>query len=438
MHDIILLQYAADQLSNIHDPSAIADLVRKAVGKNDRWRGQECINLVAAESPTSPSVRAMLASEIGIRASGGDIGPTNRFFSGMRHIDELESLCVELLKKTFRTHYADHRLMGGMAAVLAAYSAITSPGDSIITAPTIRGGDTSNRVNGPPGAIGLNIHDIPFHHHTSDIDLDRFRSQARKLEPAVTGLGMTLTLFPLPISELKEIISEWEGKLYFDAAHQLGLICSGLFQDPLREGADLMTGSSGKTFSGPQGGIIIWNDERWTAPITETIFPKLTGSHQINRVAALAIAATEMLKYGKIYMTQVVKNAQHLAKCLENHGIQVCYRERNYTRTHQLVIDSKPSHSGRAAAVRLEQANIIVNEMPLPWDSDFGAPSGIRLGTVEVTRRGMKEDEMEWIAEQIAKTLLHAQNPIATAHHVSDFMRNFKTIYYCHENGLPD
>jgi len=437
MHDADCLEKARTLLKQARSHSAMADLVTAAVARNAQWRGQQCINLVAAESPTSPGVRSLLSSEVGTRASGGHIGRAQRFFSGMKHIDELESLCVELLKMTFAARHADHRLMGGMSAVLTAYTALTRPSDTVMTVPLIRGGDTSNRHNGPPGVRGLRIWDIPFHHRSSDMDLERFEQIARYLKPSVIGLGMTLTLFALPIAEIKRIVSPWGGKVYFDAAHQLGLISAGLFQDPLQDGADLMTGSSGKTFSGPQGGIMAWNDNELTEPIHTAIFPTLTGSHQINRVAALAVAATELLEYGGAYMTQVVRNAQALARSLDNLGVTAFYREKGYTQTHQIVIDSKPFACGRDAVQRLEAANIIANEMPLPWDIDPTRESGIRLGTVEVTRLGMKETHMEWIARQITEVLLHRKDPTAVADAVIDFMKNHRTVYYCHEHGLP-
>ncbi|PHN30235.1 serine hydroxymethyltransferase [Pseudomonas sp. ICMP 460] len=437
MHDTECLQHASALLKEAQSHAAMAELVKTAVVRNELWRGQQCINLVAAESPTSPCVRALLSSEVGTRASGGHIGRDNRFFSGMKHIDELESLCVELLKVTLRAQHADHRLMGGMAAVLAAYTALARPEDNVMTVPVIRGGDTSNRTNGPPGVRGLKVWDIPFVHKTAEIDLTRFSEVAQTLKPALVGLGMTLTLFPLPVADIKRIVSPWGGKVYFDAAHQLGLVSAGMFQDPLAEGADLMTGSSGKTFSGPQGGVMVWNDGALTARLHDAIFPTLTGSHQINRVAALAVAATEMLEYGKTYMKQVVSNAQALAMHLDSRGVTAFYREQGYTRTHQIVIDSKPFASGREAVQRLTAANIITNEMPLPWDTDPYNETGIRLGSVEVTRLGMKAPEMAWIAEQIAKVLLHNADPMAIADSVIDFMKNHRTVYYCHENGLP-
>ncbi len=156
MHDADCLEKARTLLKQARSHSAMADLVTAAVARNAQWRGQQCINLVAAESPTSPGVRSLLSSEVGTRgtrASGGHIGRAQRFFSGMKHIDELESLCVELLKMTFAARHADHRLMGGMSAVLTTYTALTRPSDTVMTGPLIRGGDTSNRHNGPQGGI---------------------------------------------------------------------------------------------------------------------------------------------------------------------------------------------------------------------------------------------------------------------------------------------
>ena len=122
-----------------------------------------------------------------------------------------------------------------------------------------------------------------------------------------------------------------------DGAHQLGLIGGGQFQDPLREGACVMTGSAGKTFSGPQSGIIVWNDPELSVPITDAIFPTLAATHQVNRVAALAAAAAEFLAFGKDYMAQIAANAQALGKALHERGIRVLGDHKGYTRTHQVI-----------------------------------------------------------------------------------------------------
>src|SRR5437660_10739327 len=130
-----------------------------------------------------------------------------------------------------------------------------------------------------------------------------------------------MTLFPFPLQAISDIIAEWGGRVFFDGAHQLGLVAGCQFQDPLREGAAVMTGSAGKTFSGPQSGIIVWDDPALTEPLTHAIFPVLAATHQVNRVAALAASAAEMLAYGKEYIAQIVHNAQTLGAALGRHGI---------------------------------------------------------------------------------------------------------------------
>src|SRR5437899_6877889 len=140
-----------------------------------------------------------------------------------------------------------------------------------------------------------------------------------------------MTLFPFPLQAISDIIAEWGGRVFFDGAHQLGLIAGGQFQDPLHEGAVVMTGSAGKTFSGPQSGIIVWNDPDLTVPITDAIFPMLAATHQVNRVAALAVSAAEMLAFGKVYMAQIVRNAQALGAALARRGISVLGAHKGYT-----------------------------------------------------------------------------------------------------------
>ena len=130
-----------------------------------------------------------------------------------------------------------------------------------------------------------------------------------------------MTLFPLPVREIADIAEEWGGKVFFDGAHQLGLIAGGQFQDPLREGAAVMTGSAGKTFSGPQSGVMVWNDFELTPPLLDAVFPALAATHQVNRVAALAAAAAELLEFGPAYMAAIVANAQTLAHALHTRGV---------------------------------------------------------------------------------------------------------------------
>src|SRR5215831_11507878 len=256
VHDPQILAQAKAVLDACLTPRDMQEAVLGAVSRNEEWRGKRCINLLAPEAPTSPTVRALLSSEVGIRAAEGHIGPVNRWFAGTQHIDEIEALCVELLKRVFRARYADHRLVASMIGNMAVYTALTEPGDVIMSLTQPFGGHSSNRSDGPAGARGLSIVDIPFDPIELEVDLDLFRKMAPLVRPRLVALGASMTLFPFPLSAMQEIVAEWGGRLFFDGAHQLGLVAGGQFQDPLREGAAVMTGSAGKTFSGPQSGII--------------------------------------------------------------------------------------------------------------------------------------------------------------------------------------
>src|SRR3989440_1168986 len=323
IHDPEILAQAKAVLDACSSPQEMQEAVLVAVARNEEWRGKRCLNLLAPEAPTSPAVRALLSSEVGTRAAEGHIGPVNRWFAGTRHIDEIEALCVELLKKVFRARYADHRLVASMIGNLAVYTALTEPGDVIMSLTQPFGGYSSNRADGPAGVRGLKIVDAPFDPVELVVDLDLFRKLVPLVRPKVVALGASMTLFPFPLQEMQEVIAEWGGRLFFDGAHQLGLVAGGQFQDPLREGAAVMTGSAGKTFSGPQSGIMVWDDAQLTGPLTHVVFPVLAATHQVNRVAALAVAAAEMIAYGNAYMAQIVRNAQALGAALAHRDIPV-------------------------------------------------------------------------------------------------------------------
>ena len=439
VHDQEVLGKARSILGATESPRAWAQAVVEAVKKNEEWRGERCINLLAPEAPTSPMVRALLSSEIGTRAAEGNIGRVNRWFAGTQYIDEVEALCVELLKVAFRCNYADHRLMGSMLGNMAVYHALAQPGDVIMSAPQPFGGHSSNRSDGPAGMRGLKIFDVPFNVEELDVDLDAFAKAARQHRPKLVVMGMSMTLFPLPVREMSQIIAEWGGQFVFDGAHQAGLIAGGQFQDPLNEGAVILTGSAGKTFSGPQSGMILWNDPALTKPLTDTIFPVLAATHQVNRVAALAVSAAEMIEYGRFYMAQIVKNSKALGKALDERGIPVLGAHRGYSQSHQIIARAKQFGGGLDVAHRLAEANIITNKNLVPEDKpeDWDRPSGLRIGTIEVTRLGMNEDDMRTIADFIARVLVDGEDPKKVGKDVVDFRLPKQTLYYNFDHEYP-
>src|SRR5690349_16383740 len=245
VHDQAILSHARSIIDACSSPEEMQEAVLAAVNRNEEWRGKRCLNLLAPEALTSPTVRALLSSEVGIRAAEGHIGPVNRWFAGTQHIDEIEALCVELLKQAFHARYADHRLVASMIGNLAVYTALTEPGDVIMSLTQPFGGHSSNRIDGPAGVRGLKIVDIPFDPVELEVDLDLFRKVAPLVRPKVVALGASMTLFPFPLQAMHDIVAEWGGRIFFDGAHQLGLVAGGQFQDPLRGGAAIMTGSAG-------------------------------------------------------------------------------------------------------------------------------------------------------------------------------------------------
>ncbi len=439
VHDPQILAQAKAVLDACLSPKDMQEAVLAAVARNEEWRGRRCINLLAPEAPPSPTVRALLSSEVGTRAAEGHIGAVNRWFAGTRYIDEIEALCVELLKKVFRARYADHRLVASMIGNMAVYTALTEPGDVIMSISQPFGGHSSNRIDGPAGIRDLRIVDIPFDPVELEVDLEMFRKVAPLVRPKLVALGVSMALFPYPVRAMHESVAEWRGRIFFDGAHQLGLIAAGQYQDPLREGAAVMTGSAGKTFSGPQSGIIVWDDPELTVPITHAIFPMLAATHQVNRVAALAVSAAEMLAFGDVYMAQIVRNAKALGAALDRRGIPMLGAHKGYTATQQVIADVRQFGGGLEVAQHLEQGNIITNKNLIPSDraEDWDRPSGLRIGTIEVTRLGMREKEMETIADFIARILVEKVAPEDVGKDVIEFRQVYQTLYYCFDDGLP-
>jgi glycine hydroxymethyltransferase len=430
-HDERLLAISRSLISS-EDGRKIFDHLHELVGRHEDLRVREGVNLIAAEAPSSAAVRHLLSGDLGARASGGAIGGANRYFAGLQFADEIEALCIASLCKLFNCRRADPRLMSGLHATTVVYAALKTRrgARSLMSLAACEGGDTSNRINGPAGVLGYQIDDIPTSGDKLSIDLDRFEQIAKKTRPDVVSLGAGLNLFPFPVREIKAIIEPWDGVLYFDGAHQAGLIAGGVYPNPLDQGADILSASSGKTFSGPQGGFLCWNDEDLTDPIYSTIFPTLTGTHQLNRVAALTAACCEISTFGSEYMSSVVRNAQRLGRALHNEGLEVVGADRGYTRTHQLAIRLPGNIKGADGVSKLALCGINANKVALPGDLDDSF-SGVRFGLVEVTRLGMGEAEMVELSGIIAAALLQRQDPSRLAARAIEVRREFQKLQYC-------
>jgi len=178
---------------------------------------------------------------------------------------------------------------------------------------------------------------------------------------------------------------------------------------------------------------MIWNDPDLTKPFLDAVFPALAATHQVNRVAALAAAAAELLAFGPEYMANVVMNAQTLAHALQTRGVPVLGAHKGYTRTHQVIADVREFGGGLEVAHTLARANLITNKNLLPDDQpgDWDRPSGLRIGTTEVTRLGMGEAEMQAIADMIAGVLVEGRDPEHVRAEAIELRAAHQTIHYC-------
>jgi glycine hydroxymethyltransferase len=254
------------------------------------------------------------------------------------------------------------------------------------------------------------MHFLPLAPDRYHMDVGAAIAMIEEIRPQLVVLGKSLFLFPEPVRELAPVCRELRIPILYDGAHVLGLIAGGEFQDPLREGATYLTGSTHKTFPGPQRGVILADlDEAdaetyWT-PADRGVFPGSSSNHHLHSLAGLLVAIREMREHGRDYAAQTVRNARALGQALDDLGIPVEAKEFGFTRSHQLALNVSAFGGGVAVARRLEEQNIIVNYNLLPGDQDPRNPSGLRVGVQEMTRFGMTEPEMGELAELFADAI---------------------------------
>ena len=419
------------------------DKVIHLMKEHHKWFDKS-IPLIASENIPSPAVREAVISDFGNRYAEG--WPGERVYAGCIYIDQVEIICNNLAKKVFRAEFADSRATSGVVANLAIYSAFSNPGDYMMAASIPSGGHISHGKKehfGTAGLVhGLFIEHYPFSKEEMTIDVDATKKKIQQMiddgkSPKIGMFGGSLFLFPHPVKELTGFMHDHNIYVNYDGAHVAGLIAGGEFQDPLKEGADSMTMSSHKTLWGPQGGIIV-SLEKYSEAIKKAIFPGNTSSHHLHHVAGKAIALAESLEFGKEYAKQVIRNAKALAEALAGFGFGVLGEKRGYTASHQIAVDVSMFDDGGTVEKDLEKANIILNRQLLPGDIKAGRhymhPSGIRIGVPEVTRLGMKEDQMIDIAHFIKRVVIEKEDPTIVANDVSNFRKEFQKVHYTFDN----
>jgi glycine hydroxymethyltransferase len=399
---------------------------------------RDSLPMIASENIISPMVARAVNSDLHGRYAEGL--PGKRYYQGCEDFDTIESLGLESARRVFSCRFANIQSTSGTVSNMAALKALAMPGDTITAVSTADGGHISHARMGAVGVRGLNLVTYPWDIDRMEPDIDAACALIRETEPQLALFGQSVFLFPTPLQEMADAAHEVGAKVMYDGAHVLGLIAGGQFQDPLHEGVDVMTGSSHKTFPGPQGGFVLSDsdDEKFHKKLNSSIFPGTCSSYHLHHVAGKVVALAEFEAFGTEYARDIVANAKSLGAALAAEGFDVLAEERGYTASHQVLTrhGGPDSGAGRRAAATLEDAGIITNMNMLPGDTKaMSGPSGLRLGVPELTRVGMGADEMQDVARFFARALI-SEGEIATVKRdVIEFKSRFQTVKYCFEEG---
>jgi glycine hydroxymethyltransferase len=418
----------------VQSAKELAQIVRELTRGHNAWF-RDSIPLIASENVMSPLAREVMNSDLHNRYAEGL--PGKRYYQGNIFVDQIETLCENLAKEVFRCKFADVRSTSGTVSNLAVLMAVAKPRDKMTTVALSDGGHISHAKIGATGLRGVRTYSYPFDEKNMNIDVQGAKRLIREVKPKVALFGQSVYLFPTPLDEIKEVFAEVNCTTWYDAAHVMGLIAGGRFQDPLRQGIDVVSGSTHKTLPGPQHGMIISDlgKESLETSLRRGVFPGVTSNHHLHSVAALAVTLAEAKEFGEAYADQTVRNAKALGEALHERDMDVLCEHLGFTESHTIVVDVERYHGGAKVARALEEANIILNKNLLPWDSDPVKPHGVRIGSQELTRLGMKEAQMVEIAELIARVVVKEEPPANVKPDVVALKRQFTKLHYCFFEG---
>jgi glycine hydroxymethyltransferase len=426
-------------------PNIVQDLI-EATKKHEQYRDKECINMIASEGIKSPAVSQMLdmAHDLATRYAEGendkDGHVKKRYYQGQKFMSQIEDCATDAVKSLFRATWADVRLISGTHANTATFKGLSlaSKNNKMVVTPLSCGAHISHDYTGLAGSI-LGIDNINHVYDINEFNIDPEKSAyvIRAAKPGIVTFGGSLFLFPHPIKELKEVCDEVGAYVAYDAAHVLGLIAGGQFQDPLREGADFITASTHKTFPGPQGGVIMGvpdtpAKEKAVRKIQCAVFPLTASSTHLGRLPALGMACLEMKVFGQQLAAQIVKNAQTAGQYLYENGVKVVAEHKGFTRSHQIALDVRAFGGGNKIAQDLEDANIILNKNLLPYDdqSDKENPAGLRVGFQDVTRHGMGEGDIKHLCDLMLDVIKGKRTPAQVKLDVMALKKEFSQVKY--------
>nr|MBP7323420.1 serine hydroxymethyltransferase [Deltaproteobacteria bacterium] len=396
--------------------------VESLIQQQNEWR-MRSINVIASENVMSARARAQAGSDFAHRYAEGH--PGERYYRGTKYIDSIENMLKDTLRALFECTHSEVRPISGTNANEAVFSRLIGYNDVVIVNSTPGGGHISHHKAGSVGKFTKNIIDFPLTPDGYHLDAGKTKDLIMRVKPRLIVLGKSLFLFPEPIAQLVDVCNEYKVTIIYDGAHVLGLIAGKQFQDPLKEGAELITASTHKTFFGSQRGVVLSNvDATFWRKIDRGAFPGSSSNHHLHTLAQMAICAYEMMEFGQQYAQAVTTNAKALAKALDECGFDVEAKEFGYTESHQVAVNVRKYGGGDTVSINLEMSDIILNMNMLPHEglSTLTHPDGIRIGVQEMTRFGMGPEEMRRIAELMKECIIDKKN-------VKDEVNKFRAGY---------
>lgn len=397
------------------------------IAENRQIHEDICINLNPATNIMNPRAEAALSAGLGSRPSLGY--PGDKYEMGLEAIEQIEVICAELAAEIFDAPYAEVRVASGALANLYTFMATTAPGDHIIAPPAAIGGHVTHHTAGAAGLYGVSIHEAPVNAQSYTVDIDALAVLARDVKPKLITLGGSLNLTPHPVADVRAIADDVGAKLLFDAAHVCGMIAGGVWDNPLSQGAHVMTMSTYKSLGGPPGGLIVTNDAGLAETLDKIAFPGLTANFDAGKTASLAIALLDWRDFGTAYATRMRDLAQKLAMELNALGVPLFETTDGPTQSHQFAIKAAAFGGGHSAAKRLRHANILTCGIGLPVDPVDGDANGLRLGTPEIARIGMTVDDMPALASLIHRGLTGNDADVIAAE-TTEMRGRFKELHF--------
>ncbi|HXQ92754.1 MAG TPA: serine hydroxymethyltransferase, partial [Nitrososphaerales archaeon] len=275
---------------------------RHSVSEHEKWRTKTTLNLLAAENFASEGARSFLSTDLSNRYTARD-----KFYRGTKYAEEVEQLAVELAKKVYGAKFADVRPLSGHTCSLILFMSFLQPGNKVVTCPLKHGGYPGSSEEGLGPLLHLKNLYFPYDPEIMNIIPGETKEFIKRESPELTLFGSSFIPFPYDVSS--SLPENYSGITAYDGSHVMGLIAGGEFQSPLSEGCSILMGSTHKTLFGPQGGLILSNDEETFSAIDSKIFPGIVDNIHVNRVASLAFALIELLKFGRQYARQIVRNS---------------------------------------------------------------------------------------------------------------------------------